>query len=80
MVLLNYPLPKAGHLLCRLTIFCHIARGIYIYIYIYIRCSLCMLIRLLSTWCRTAALLSASDAALTQEVPMVKRMSNQSAL
>jgi hypothetical protein len=49
-------------------------------IYIYIRCSLCRLIRLLSTWCRAAAFFSASAAALSQEVPTVKWMSNQPAL
>jgi hypothetical protein len=44
------------------------------------RCSLCRLIRLLSTWCRAAAFFSASGATLSQEVPTVKWMSNQSAL
>jgi hypothetical protein len=36
------------------------------------RCSMCRLIRLLSTWCRAAAFFSASGAALSQEVPTVK--------
>jgi hypothetical protein len=35
---------------------------------VYTRCSLCRLIRLLSTWCRAAEFLSASGAALSQEV------------
>jgi hypothetical protein len=35
---------------------------------------------LLSTWCRAAAFFSASGAALSQEVPTVKWMSNQLAL
>jgi hypothetical protein len=36
------------------------------------RCSLCRLLRLLSTWCHAAAFFSASGAALSQEVPTVK--------
>jgi hypothetical protein len=44
------------------------------------QCSLCRLIRLLSTWCRAAAFFSASGATLSQEVPTVKWMSNQPAL
>jgi hypothetical protein len=44
------------------------------------RCSLYRLIGLPSTWCRAAAFFSASGAALSQEVPMVKWMSNQPAL
>jgi hypothetical protein len=39
---------------------------------VYTWCSLCRLIRLLSTWCRVAAFFSASGAALSQEVPAVK--------
>jgi hypothetical protein len=35
-------------------------------------CSLCRLIRLLSTWCRAAAFFSASGAALSQEIPTAK--------
>jgi hypothetical protein len=50
-------------------------RGSYIYIYmhviVYTRCSLCRLIRLLSTWCRAAAFFSTSGPALSQEVPTV---------
>jgi hypothetical protein len=46
----------------------------------YTRCSLCRLIRFLSTWCRAAAFFSASGAALSQEIPTVKWMSNQPAL
>jgi hypothetical protein len=46
----------------------------------YTRCSLCRLIRLLSTLCRAAPFFSASDAALSQEIPTVKLMSNQPAL
>jgi hypothetical protein len=46
----------------------------------YTRCSLCRLIRLLSKWCREAAFFSASGAALPQEIPTVKWMSNQPAL
>jgi hypothetical protein len=38
----------------------------------YARCSLCRLIRLLSTWCRAEAFFSASGAAISQEIPMVK--------
>jgi hypothetical protein len=36
--------------------------------------------RLLSTWCRAESFLSASGAALSQEIPTVKWMSNQLAL
>jgi hypothetical protein len=46
----------------------------------YTWCSLCRIIRLLSTWCRAAAFFSASAAALSQEIPTVKGMSNQPAL
>jgi hypothetical protein len=46
----------------------------------YTRCSLCRFIRLHSKWCRAAAFLSASGAALSQKIPTVKRMSNQPAL
>jgi hypothetical protein len=46
----------------------------------YTRCSLCRLIRLLSTWCRAAAFFLASDAALSHEIPTVKLISNQPAL
>jgi hypothetical protein len=49
-----------------------------IYIHAYTRCSLCRFIRLLSTWCRTAAFFSESVAALSQEVPNDK-MNVQSA-
>jgi hypothetical protein len=44
------------------------------------RCSLCRLIRVLSTWCRAAAFFSASGAALSQEVPTVKWMPSEPAL
>jgi hypothetical protein len=44
------------------------------------RCSLCSLIGLLNTWYRAVTFFSASDAALSQEVPMVKWMSNQPVL
>jgi hypothetical protein len=44
------------------------------------RFSLCRLIRVLSMWCRAASFFSASGAALSQEVPMVKWMSSQPAL
>jgi hypothetical protein len=37
----------------------------------YNRCSLCRLIRLLSTWCRAAAFFSASGATPSQEIPTV---------
>jgi hypothetical protein len=46
---------------------------------IYTPCSSCRLIRLLSTWCRAAAFFSASGAALSQEVAMVKLVSTQPA-
>jgi hypothetical protein len=39
---------------------------------VYIECSLCRLLRLLSTWCRAAAFFSASGVALSQEIPAVK--------
>jgi hypothetical protein len=39
---------------------------------IYTRCSLCRLIRFLSTWLRGAVFFSASGAALSQEVPTIK--------
>jgi hypothetical protein len=42
--------------------------------------SLCRLIRLLSTWCHAMAFFSASGATLSQEVLMLKWMSNQPAL
>jgi hypothetical protein len=50
------------------------------------RCATCLeksrrrLIRLLSTCCRKAAFFSASGAALSQEVPTLKWLSNQTAL
>jgi hypothetical protein len=40
--------------------------------WVYTRCSLCRLIRLLSTWCRAAAFFSAIGAALSEEDPTVK--------
>jgi hypothetical protein len=46
----------------------------------YTACLSCRLIRLLSTWCHAAEFFSASGAALSQEVPTVKWMSNQPAL
>jgi hypothetical protein len=68
----------------RVWSFCSILMTIY-YFYLsrsqfyYTRCSVCKLFRL-SMWCRAAALLSASGAALSHEVPTVKWMSNQPAL
>jgi hypothetical protein len=52
----------------------------YMYTYTHTECSLCRLIRLLGTWCRSAAFFPASGAALSQEVPTVKWMPNQPAL
>jgi hypothetical protein len=46
----------------------------------YTRCSFCRFIRLLSMWCCAVAFFSAGGAALSQEITMVKWMSNQPAL
>jgi hypothetical protein len=59
---------------------CLLSKIVKIGIYRTIGRSLCMLIKLPSTWCRAATFFIASGASLWQEIPTVKWMSNQPAL